>query len=106
MSTLLKTFGLRMKRERERQGKTQAEIASACQVGRTSICNMEAGRQDPPLTSLYAVARALGVEATQLLPTERELTQTATVTIDGQSYNVPLAEAEMIRQGLSRTEAV
>lgn len=47
---------------------TQQELATAIGLTRTSIANLEAGRQRIPLHILYAIAEALGVAPTVLMP--------------------------------------
>ena len=51
--------------ERLRQGLTQAEAAERAGMYRPSWTRLESGaRPDPPLSTLVAVARALGCELT------------------------------------------
>ena len=57
-------------RIRELRGsRSQEELANAAGVLRTSITNMEKGRQKPPLHVLYRLCAFLNVEAYELLPT-------------------------------------
>jgi transcriptional regulator with XRE-family HTH domain len=46
---------------------TQGELASRLSLGRTSITNLEKGRQNPPLSLLPELARALGVDLLRLI---------------------------------------
>lgn len=49
-------------------GYTQASLAKAVQLSRTSIVNIEKGRQHPPIHVLYSIANALSVDPLSLLP--------------------------------------
>ncbi len=46
---------------------TQAELADRLSLGRTSITNLEKGRQSPPLSLLPEIAGALGVDPLRLI---------------------------------------
>lgn len=60
-------FGAAIRRLRERRTITQAELAERVGLGRTSMTNLERGRQNPPMSLLPDLARALGVTATELI---------------------------------------
>lgn len=66
-SSFLTDFGTTVRRLRERRGMTQAELAERVGLGRTSMTNLESGKQNPPLSLLPVLARALGVEPERLL---------------------------------------
>lgn len=55
----LAAFGLALRQRRDALGLTQEAVAMACGMSRASIANMEAGRQEPTLTRVYALAAAL-----------------------------------------------
>jgi transcriptional regulator with XRE-family HTH domain len=46
---------------------TQAELAKRAKLTRVYVTRLEAGRQDPSLSTLNALARALGVPVGELL---------------------------------------
>jgi transcriptional regulator with XRE-family HTH domain len=46
---------------------TQAELAERVGLGRTSMTNLESGKQNPPLSILPLLARALGVDPERLI---------------------------------------
>lgn len=78
-------FGRNVRRLREREGLGLSQDALSKRVGlsRTSVTNIEKGRQQVPLHSLYAFADALGVEPTELLPDKKSLSpERKQVTID------------------------
>jgi transcriptional regulator with XRE-family HTH domain len=60
-------FGAAVRRLRELRAMTQAELAERVGLGRTSMTNLERGRQNPPLSLLPELARALGVTVTELI---------------------------------------
>lgn len=71
--TLYKTIGGRLKTRREQLGKSQAWLADRVGLLRTSITNIESGRQKLPLHTLYAVCVALDCELVDILPAAGEV---------------------------------
>ena len=59
---LYKYIGSRIKAERERQSLRQEELATSIGMERTSITNIEAGRQKAPLETLMKIAEYLGID--------------------------------------------
>jgi transcriptional regulator with XRE-family HTH domain len=53
---------------RNEKGFTQAYLAEASALSRTSITNIEKGRQHLPIHTLYIIAAALEKEVVDLLP--------------------------------------
>ena len=66
-------IGLSIKHARAATDLTQEELAKAVGVLRTSITNIEAGRQRLPIDLLYDIADVLGVEAASLLPRNEDV---------------------------------
>jgi transcriptional regulator with XRE-family HTH domain len=62
-------FGRRLARIRRAAGLSQQTLGERVGLSRTSIVNVEKGRQRVPLHMLIEFAAALGVEPTSLLPT-------------------------------------
>lgn len=60
--------GRRIRRERELRGWTQDVLASKVTLTRSSISNLEAGRQKALLHSVVEIAYALGVPPSRLFP--------------------------------------
>jgi len=78
-------FGRNVRRLREREGFGLSQDALSKRVGlsRTSVTNIEKGRQQVPLHALYTFADALGVEPIVLLPDKKSLApERKRVTID------------------------
>lgn len=73
---LNKQIGSRIKNRRTKNGMTQIELAKRVGLSRTSIANIEAGQQCPPLPVLYTICNELGTEPNALLPAYAEVVQT------------------------------
>jgi len=65
---LYSEIGRRIKAEREALGFHQHDLAQEIGMTRTSLTNIEAGRQRLPIHVLYAIATALGIPVSDLLP--------------------------------------
>jgi transcriptional regulator with XRE-family HTH domain len=53
---------------RKHAGLTQAELAASISLSRTSVTNIERGRQQILLHTLYDIASTLGIDPANLLP--------------------------------------
>lgn len=62
----------RLKRARGAAGLSQERLATKLGMSRTSIVNIEAGRQRPPLHVLWEMAEHLGTELRLLIPRRAE----------------------------------
>lgn len=70
---LYSRIGRRLRTTREEQRLTQEELAARAGLQRTSVTNIERGRQHPPLHVLYSLCDALGVEVSSMLPSSAEI---------------------------------
>jgi transcriptional regulator with XRE-family HTH domain len=61
------SIGARIRAAREARGLNQTELGSRLGLNRTSVSNIEAGRQRPMPHTLIAAAQALGIEVGALL---------------------------------------
>jgi transcriptional regulator with XRE-family HTH domain len=68
MDQLYREFGRLLRDRRRAVGFTQDEVAGRIGLSRTSITNIEKGRQHVGLHVLYALADAVGVKPGELLP--------------------------------------
>jgi transcriptional regulator with XRE-family HTH domain len=68
VDALYRDFGRRLRAARDGAGLSQAELAERVGLGRTSVTNIETGRQRVPLHLLFDFAGALGVDPATLLP--------------------------------------
>lgn len=57
-----------IKNARTQAGLKQEAFASYLNLSRTSIVNIEKGRQHPPIHLLWVIAKVLDIDATSLLP--------------------------------------
>ena len=65
---LYPAIGRAVRSARDEAGLTQEELGRRVGLKRTSITNLEAGRQQIQVHTLYALAEALGITVTALLP--------------------------------------
>ncbi|MGO9409307.1 MAG: helix-turn-helix domain-containing protein [Spirochaetia bacterium] len=70
--TVYRAFGRRLRDARRKAGMTQARLAKAVEISRTSITNIEAGRQPVYLHLFMRLAEVLGLAGADLLPTSTE----------------------------------
>jgi transcriptional regulator with XRE-family HTH domain len=66
--TFLEVFGRRVAKLREAAGLTQAEVAERIGMSRSSVANIEGGRQPVYLDMVPILARALRCRIVDLLP--------------------------------------
>jgi transcriptional regulator with XRE-family HTH domain len=67
-------MGTTLKALRKMRGMTQQQVSDATGLSRTSITNIESGRQTVTLENLMKIARALGFEARlHFIPLKPEL---------------------------------
>jgi transcriptional regulator with XRE-family HTH domain len=66
-------FGERVRERRKALGWSQEMLAEEAGLDRTYIGRCEAGKQNATLKTIYSLAEALGIEATDLLPTMSEI---------------------------------
>ncbi len=63
-------FGIRVRILRAKHKLSQQQVADVCGVSRTSIANIEGGRQLPTMATLRELAKALGTTAGVLVGLE------------------------------------
>ena len=66
--TLYLHIGTALRKQREALKLTQNQLAGAAGVLRSSIANIESGKQQAPLHVLYSLAGALRLEIKNILP--------------------------------------
>lgn len=90
-SNFLVQFGRAVRKLREQHNLTQAELATRVGLSRTSVTNLESGRQNPSLTLLPELALALGVDVRVLVGlTVDEAGRTQTHLAAGQIKDVKI----------------
>lgn len=65
---ILHSFGQKMQKVRQSKGITQEGLASMLAMHRTYIGLIERGERNPTIRTLYKIAKALKVTASELLP--------------------------------------
>lgn len=65
--------GRRIGKVRKARGMSQEQLAKMIGLSRTSVTNIEKGRQKLPLHTLYEIAATLGMGVEELLPRREEL---------------------------------
>lgn len=97
---LYRLIGERLRERREELGLKQSDVAAEVGLRRTSVTNIEAGRQKPPLHVLYGVCIVLDIEPAQLLPSNAEvLAQTVVaVEVGNETKRVPPQAAQVLNK--------
>ncbi len=75
MEQLYREFGRLLRRRRKEAHLTQDDVASRVGLARTSITNIEQGRQHVSLHMVYELASAIGARPQDLLPEKNILLQ-------------------------------
>ena len=82
-------IGERIRKNRVKSDLTQTDLAHVTGLTRSSIANIEGGRQRAPIHTLYMIAQALDTSIQELMPSSSELDLLATITpaldLEGQS---------------------
>jgi DNA-binding XRE family transcriptional regulator len=89
---LYKIIGERIAAKRKELGMTQDDLAHSVGLLRTSITNIEAGRQKAPLHLLFRLCTNLGIELVSIMPSNKQVAQNHTLSldIDGTKEDVPV----------------
>lgn len=64
---IFETLAKVLKRERERQGKSQRLLADEFALQHSLICRLEKGQNEPKFVSLWSLAEALGMSLSDLI---------------------------------------
>lgn len=101
---LYQKLGQQIRQKRELAKLTQAQLAKRVDVLRTSITNIEAGRQKAPLHLIYELCAVLQVDIKDILPPLGELAepQSSAIEIGGRLKNIPPKSAELIDELLHK----
>ena len=89
---LYREFGILLATERKRKRLSQAQLAKLVNLSRTSITNIECGRQPIQLHQLYFFASILRIDAHNLLPKESAMVPEPSITVETKEARY-LAEA-------------
>lgn len=64
---IAKAFGVALRQARERAGLSQEALALKAEVDRTFVSRSERGERQPALATVFLLAKALNVEASELV---------------------------------------
>ena len=93
-------IGARIKARRVQLKWTQAKLASAIQMSRPSLANIEQGRQGILVHQLFIIADRLRLQVTDLLPIKSELSNIADNDVELPS-NLTLNQQQQIKAMIS-----
>jgi transcriptional regulator with XRE-family HTH domain len=101
-----KKLGQRIREARNHNGFTQQELAAKVDLTRTSVTNIELGRQKLLVHALVEIADALQVAPAQLLPPASEPAPQSASEPDRNKIleNRPADEQKMVRAALAAIE--
>ncbi len=104
---LYRHMGAAIRKRREVVGMTQAQLADRVDLLRTSIVNVEAGRQRVPLHTLYSICAVLEVEAEDILPRMRHVLaeEQPAPQVDGFNKPIPKSAAAFVKAQLKDAQA-
>ena len=99
---LYKTIGERLRKARLKSGITQSDLAEKIAHLRTSITNIEGGRQRVPLHVLYELCSQLRIEVISILPFEDEASDNPKVSVSAGNLaeELPGQTAEVLQSML------
>jgi transcriptional regulator with XRE-family HTH domain len=103
INALYVEIGGRVRRARKQEKWSQLDLADAVGLTRSSIANLEAGRQRPAVHVALLIAQVLGVPVDDLLPSGPELdkfvrVQSPVIDLDGQSPSTHEFVSTVIRR--------
>ena len=96
-------LGEKIKTYRIKQGYSQDELAKFLDLTRTSVVNIEKGRQRPPLHTVYDTAAFFNIGITDLLPSKdakqqidlRKSVKESIHTIEKKFKDIPIDEEKL-----------
>lgn len=92
-------IGEQLKNHREQKHLKQQDVADAIGLERTSITNIERGKQKLPIHVLFNICEVLGVNPSEVLPRPGEVAEVremAKVSVRGFEGTLPPSIAELI----------
>lgn len=91
--TIVPPIGERIREERARQGVTVRGLARDVGVSASLISQIETGRSQPSVSTLYAITTALGVSVEELFATEQDAAAEPAVRVAEQVQAAPASES-------------
>ncbi|MFL9873837.1 helix-turn-helix domain-containing protein [Paraburkholderia megapolitana] len=108
MDKFYKEFGRTLRERRIKANLTQDDVASRVGLGRTSVTNIEKGRQQVSLHMLYQLADAVDAEPASLLPPRSEAEEKSELPagIESSLAKLDKVEQKWAREFFDSPEAV
>ena len=98
MDESVKTIAANVRRLRAGRGLSAAALARASGVARATLAELEAGRGNPTVETLYGLASVLGVTLADLLVEPEAPAVTVVRAGEGPHVSGPVLEARLLRQ--------
>lgn len=100
--------GVNVRLFRIKGGMSQQDLADLCRLTRSSIANVEAGRQNITITALAGIAAALGVTPADLLTkaTDRDFAHAALIQEAGDAMRELVESRDRVRAEMRRCAEV
>lgn len=92
--------GTRIREGREKRAMTQEALAKIIGLSRTSLTNIERGRQRILLHTLSEIATALGMNANELFPAPENDVQVIRLTLQSQISTLPQPQQDFVQRTL------
>jgi transcriptional regulator with XRE-family HTH domain len=105
MDQLYREFGRILRQRRKEARLTQDDVANRVGLSRTSITNIEQGRQHVSLHMLYGLADAIGAQPHDLLPQKSILQKSSELEKKLVKMELPEEGKDWIRRLMSKTTA-
>jgi transcriptional regulator with XRE-family HTH domain len=99
MDDSVKTIAANVRRLRAARGLSAAALARASGVARATLAELEAGRGNPTVETLYGLASVLGVTLADLLVAAEAPAVQVVRAGEGPRVSGPVLEARLLRQG-------
>jgi DNA-binding XRE family transcriptional regulator len=103
-SKLYTTLGERILRLRRMQSPlmSQQRLAEILGLTRTSVTNIESGKQKVTLDTIYKLCETFGIQVSDLMPTLSDVSRPAdqSVVVGGQSYALSSKTADSVKRYL------
>jgi transcriptional regulator with XRE-family HTH domain len=77
MTELRSSFAQNLIRYRKQKGYSQGDLATASDISRRMIAHYETHASEPPIEKIHALAKALGINSSQLLESPDDAPQSA-----------------------------
>lgn len=81
-SVLYQLLGAKLKARRDELRINQNDLGEKVGIGRTSISNIEQGRQKPPLSVIYKICHELNIDVHSALPTYSQIDEVINLNND------------------------